>query len=115
MTERRETTERRSENKAVLVDLQDKITAVHNRVYDGLGAELRKEIKEEISSVRNLFFGILIALLLSLVAIIVEGRVSANQVSIENTKNYKAIIDIGSKLQNHIILTSPRDGINDNQ
>lgn len=105
MTDQRVTTERRAENKAVLEDLKQKMDAIHDRVYNGLGMELRQEIKEEVGGVRILVIGILVALILALAGIVVEGRVSANQSSMANEKTYQAIIDIGSKLENHIIIT----------
>ncbi len=106
--ERRKLTERRLENRAVLEDMKKQVDEVHHRVYNGLGLELRKEVKDEIGGVRNLFIGILIAMILSLSAIVVEGRVSANQASSENDRNYRAILEIGSKLENHIIITGAK-------
>ena len=62
--ERRKLTERRLENRAVLEDMKKQVDEVHHRVYNGLGLELRKEVKDEIGGVRNLFIGILIAMIL---------------------------------------------------
>lgn len=108
MTDKRVIPERRAENKAVLIDLQAKMDAVHDRVYNGLGKELRQEIKTEVGAVRSLVIGILVALILALAGIVVEGRVSAGQASTENNRNYQAIVDIGSRLDNHIILTKDK-------
>lgn len=104
--ERRKTT-RRVRDVVSLTRLQNQIDAIHSRLYNGLGFELRKEVKEEISGVRNLFIGVLVALMLSLVGVVVEGRISSKQATVENDRNYKAIIDIGSRLDNHIIRTKP--------
>ncbi len=109
MDDRREIPERRAENIGVLAVMQDKINQMHGRLYNGLGKEIRQEVKEEISGLRNLVVGILIALVLALAGIVIEGRVSSNQSSIENAKTYKAIIDVGSRLENHIITTSEDD------
>ena len=106
-TERRHTSERRKENRSVLSLLQKQVDAIHTRVYNGLGKEIRDEVAKELAGMRKLVIGILIALLLSLAGIIVEGRVSSNQASAENYRNYKAIVDIGSQLENHIIRTAP--------
>ena len=92
---------------------------MHGRIFNGMAKEIREEVanriaeinnklEEKIASVQKLVVGILIALLLSLAGIIVESRVSANQSSIAAEKNYKAIVDIGSKLEAHIILTEPK-------
>jgi hypothetical protein len=107
-TDRRHITERRRENRSVLNQLRKQVEEVHHRVFNGLGKEIREEVQKELAGVRKLVIGILVALLLALAGIIVEGRVSSNQASTENNKNYKAIIDIGSELREHIILTEPR-------
>jgi hypothetical protein len=107
MAERRKVTERRRENRSVLSKLQKQVEAVHQRVYNGLGKEIRQEVAKELAGMRSLVIGILIALLLSLAGIVIEGRVSSNQSSVENNRNYKAIVDIGSRLENHIIRTMP--------
>jgi hypothetical protein len=108
MTERRNTTERRKENRSVLNLLRKQVDAIHTRVYNGLGKEIREEVQKELAGVRKLVIGILVALLLALAGIVVEGRVSTNQSSAENERNYKAIIDISSELRNHIIVTEKR-------
>jgi hypothetical protein len=105
MTDQRVTTERREENKTILAEMHQKIESMHERLYNGLGKELRQEIKEEISGVRTLVIGILVALILALAGIVIEGRFSSNQSSLENDRSYKAIVDIGAKLEEHIIIT----------
>ena len=95
-------------NDQAISDLQKRIDSIHDRVYNGIAKEIRQEVKQEIDGVRKLTIGILIAVLISLAGIVVEGRFSSVQASMENTKNYEAILDIGSKLQNHIITTEPR-------
>ena len=94
--------------KATEAELREKVDAIHDRVYNGLGKDIRDEVNKEVSGLRNLILGILVALLLSLAGIVIEGRVSSNQVSVENNRTYRAIVDIGSKLENHVILTEPR-------
>jgi len=104
--ERRKRT-RRKPATVSLDRLQDRVDAIHDRIYNGLGMEIRNEVKEEICAVRNLFIGVLIAVMLALAGVVIEGRVSSGQATSENDRNYKAIIDIGSRLENHIIRTVP--------
>ena len=93
--------------KATEDELRKKVDAIHDRVYNGLGKDIRDEVDKEVNGLRNLILGILVTLLLSLAGIVIEGRVSSNQASVENNRNYKAIVDIGSRLENHIIRTGP--------
>jgi hypothetical protein len=78
------------------------IEEVHARVFNGLPMEIRKEVKDEIGKVNRLIVSILLAMFLALAGIVVEGRVSSSQASAENAKNYRAIIDIGAKLDKHV-------------
>jgi len=94
--------------KSTEAKIQERLDAIHDRVYNGLGKDIRDEVNKEVSGLRNLILGILIALLLSLAGIIIEGRVSSNQISMENNRNYKAIVDVASELRNHIILSEPK-------
>ena len=95
----------RSDNRLVLEELRDKIDKVHDRVYNGLGKDIREEVSKELAGVRQLVIGILVALLLSLTGIIIEGRMGSSQSSSESDRNYKAIVDIGTRLDNHILQT----------
>jgi hypothetical protein len=104
-TERRHTTERRKENRSVLSLLQKQVDAIHERVYNGLGKEIRDEVAKEVGGLRALVVSILVALLVSLAGIVITGQLNSNTRSAENDRNYKAIIDIGSRLENHIIIT----------
>lgn len=108
MHDQRVISERRSENKAILEELRYEITKVRDRVFNGLGKDIREEVNKELAGLRNLVIGILVALLLSLAGIVVEGRLSSQQASSENDRNYKAIVDVGAKLEEHIILTEPK-------
>jgi hypothetical protein len=108
MMERRQEEERREDNRSVLNLLRKQIEEVHHRVFNGMPKEIREEVQKELAGVRKLVIGILVALLLALTGIVVEGRVSTNQASAENNRTYKAIIDISSELRNHILLTEPR-------
>jgi hypothetical protein len=103
----RRMTNRRELDQVTVTRLQAQIDEIHTRVYNGLGKELRQEVARGLAATNRLVMGILIALLLSLAGIIIEGRWSANQATAENDRNYKAIIDIGSRLDNHIIRTTP--------
>lgn len=103
-TERRNNT-RRSQDMVTLALVQKQIDEMHSRVFDGLGKEIREEVKKEVGGIRNLFIGILISLVLALAGIVVEGRISSSMATSENERNYKAIVDIGLKLDRHILTT----------
>jgi len=47
----------------------------------------------------------LVSVLLIFAGIVVEGRISSNRNSEENLKTYKAILNLESALQEHIIQT----------
>lgn len=90
-------------------DMQSQINEIHGRVFNGLGLELRKEIRDEtnilhrkIGTLYKSAGGLLVALLLIFAGIIIEGRASARQSSEENMRNYKAIVDVEKKLEMHM-------------
>jgi hypothetical protein len=90
-------------------DMQSQINEIHGRVFNGLGLELRKEIRDEtnilhrkIGTLYKSVGGLLVALLLIFASIIIEGRVSSRQSSEENLRNYKAIVDVEKTLQMHM-------------
>jgi hypothetical protein len=99
--------ERRADNRSVLIEMQRKIHAVHDRVYDGLGKELRQEVKKETDKLSNRLWAVIMVIVIALAGIVIEGRVSANQNSAESERNYKAIIELGSKLEIHEMTTVP--------
>jgi hypothetical protein len=107
-TERRRITERRRENRSVLTLLRKQVDAIHTRVYNGLGKEIREEVRIEIDKLNTKLWAFLSALFIALIAIVVTVLISSANRSMENTKNYQAIIEIGSQLRNHIILSEPR-------
>ena len=80
-------------------NIQTKIGEMSERVFNGLGKEIREEVKKEIDGVRFLVISVLISMLLGLTGIIIEGRLSTNQSAQENTRNYKAILDIQTEIQ----------------
>jgi hypothetical protein len=102
MAEQRKDGQRREDDRKALEKLNLKMEEIHHRVYNGLGQELRQEVGKELSGMRRLVIGILIALLLSLAGIIVEGRTSSTTASQENLRNYKAIVDLEMKLDYHL-------------
>lgn len=101
--EERRTATRRSSDILTADRLQRQVDEMHTRIFNGLGKELRQEMKDEIGGVRNLFIGVLVSLLVIFGGIVVEGRVSAGQASSENNRNYKAIVDLSLKLEQHIL------------
>jgi NhaP-type Na+/H+ or K+/H+ antiporter len=101
---RRHITERRKENRNVLSLLRKQ---VEDRVFNGLGAEIRAEVRIEIDKLRGMLWALLSALFIALIAIVVTVLISSYGRSNENDRNYKAIVDIGSRLENHIIQTVP--------
>jgi tetrahydromethanopterin S-methyltransferase subunit G len=91
-----------------------KLDEVHQRVFNGLGKELREEVGEEVKIIHRkigtLYKSIgalLIALLMIFAGIIIEGRIASNTVTEENNRNYKAIVDIAAKLEIHLQTTAP--------
>lgn len=93
--------------------IEKSVSDIKERIYNGMGAELRKEIngeltdlrkdfKDENSGTRKLVVGILVTLVLSLVGIIVEGRFSSQKSTDENSRNYKAILQMEAKLEAHV-------------
>jgi heme/copper-type cytochrome/quinol oxidase subunit 2 len=104
---RRHITERRKENRNVLSLLRKQVEEVHHRVFNGLGAEIRAEVRIEIDKLRGMLWALLSALFIALIAIVVTVLISSYGRSNENDRNYKAIVDIGSRLENHIIQTVP--------
>jgi hypothetical protein len=102
MSEQRVITERRSDNRNVLVELQKKVDAIHDRVYDGMPAEIRGELAKEISKLNTRLWGLLSALFMALIAIVVTVLISSGARSMENQRNYKEIIDIGARLDIHL-------------
>jgi hypothetical protein len=101
----RRTSIRRAEEREAYARLQRQVDEVHARVFNGLGKDLRNEIKAEVEKVNAKAWALLVALLLIFAGIIVEGRVSSNTSSTENLRNYKAIVELESKIENHIIQT----------
>ena len=79
------------------------VEAVHDRVFNGLGKELREEIHKEIGKVTKILIAILTGLILLLGGVIVEGRFSSTRSTEESQRNYKALMDIGNRLQLHIL------------
>jgi hypothetical protein len=93
--------------------LNGTVHEMHRRVFNGMAKEILKEVDEKVEKIREtvdkrldgvdkklgssqkLVIGVMIAILLALAGIVIESRVS-------NEKNYKAIIDIGTELSNHI-------------
>lgn len=82
--------------------LQVQVDEIHHRVFNGLGLELRKEIGKDVHGLSNRIWGVIFALLLAFAGIIIEGRVSSNQVTMENMTNYKAIVDLDKKIEMHL-------------
>jgi hypothetical protein len=104
---RRHTTERRKENRSVLALLQKQVDAIHTKVFNGFPKEIRAEVKIEIDKLRSMLWGLLASLFIALIAIVVTVLISSSNRSLENERNYKAIVEIGSRLENHIIQTVP--------
>jgi hypothetical protein len=103
MADQRITTEYHSENKAILVELRDKLEKMRDRIYNGLGKEIREEVKEEIDKLSARLWALLSALFISLIAIVVTVLLSTGARSMENDRNYKAIINIGARLDTHLM------------
>jgi hypothetical protein len=104
--EKRVTPERRAQNKQVFDELRTQVSEVHHRVYNGLGKEIRDEVSKEIKVINTRLWTVLASLFIALIGIIITISVTSATRSAENEKSYRAIIDIGSELRNHIILTS---------
>lgn len=68
----------RRHNDSLLQILLDRTQRIEDRVFDGLGKELREEVKHEIDKLRGLLITVLISLLICFAGIIIESRVSAN-------------------------------------
>jgi len=77
-----------------LEKMEKAVDRIENRVFNGLGKELHKEI----SGVRNLVVGVLVSILLGLAGIVIEGRINTNNRSEENKQNYEAVLKIESKI-----------------
>jgi hypothetical protein len=104
-TDRRRITERRRENRSVLNLLRKQMEEVHHRVYNGLALEIRAEVAKEIGKLNARLWGLLVSLFIALIAIVVTVLVSTSNRSIENAKNYKAIVDLGAALEHHIVVS----------
>ncbi len=92
-----------------IAEMQTRINEIHDRVFNGLGLELRREIRDEtnilhrkIGTLYKSVGGLLVALLLIFAGIIIEGRISASKSSEENMRNYKAIVDVEKALELHM-------------
>lgn len=90
--------------------LCETVHEMHRKVFNGMAKEILKEVDDKLDKLKStvdrklgatqkLVLGILIAILLALAGIVIEGRVNSE-------KNYKAIVDIGTELSNHINATA---------
>ena len=91
--------------KATETRLLSDVAAVHERVFNGLGKEIREEVANEIKGLNAKLWALLTSLFITLIAIVVTVLISTTSRSMENDKNYKAIVDIGSRLENHLLNT----------
>ena len=91
-------------------ELAKKVEEVRTRVYNGLAKEIREEVKQEISGIQKLILGLLISIVLTFGGIIAAGQWAASKATDESMRNYKAIVEIGEKLNAHIIISGGRSG-----
>jgi hypothetical protein len=108
MTDERLYNVRRSEDIIAFDKMQEKIDQMHSRVYNGLGKELREEVKKETTRLSNRLWAVIMVIVIALAGIVIQGRMSSNQASMENDRNYKAIIDLGERVTEHIYMTEPK-------
>jgi hypothetical protein len=118
--------EQRMENiESACAETRNEIVEVRKRVYNGMAAELRSEVKEEFKVVRDefntsidavkkqvrsvnggtrkLLIGIAISLFMLMAGGIIEGVWSSKQASTENDRNLRAILELDKKLEIHLI------------
>ena len=97
------------DSQAALEKLEDKVELIRDRVYNGLGKEIRDEVSKTIGKINDKLWAVLASLFIALIGIIITVAVTSSNRSVENNRNFKAIVDIGSHLENHIILTEPKE------
>ena len=78
----------------VEADLRD----IKTRVYNGLGAELRKEVNAASRGTLNIVVGLLVALLVALAGAVLMNKYSSDVSTTENMRNYKAILDLQAQV-----------------
>lgn len=87
--------------------IEREVGEIRSRVFNGLASEIRKEMDQAIGGLRNLVVGILIALFLAMAGSIIADRASQASATAENTRNYKAIMELVDKLDDHVEQTKP--------
>jgi len=92
---------RRAED-ARLGEMHDEIEKIRARVYNGLGAELRKEVADALRGTNSLVVGLLVAMFLALAGIVIQDRLASEQRSLENDKTYAAVMALDKKLDLHL-------------
>jgi hypothetical protein len=114
MNEERRSSYRRAEDREMHGNFQRQIDEIHCRVFNGLGKELRNEVKEDFDKVHRKIGtlyksigGLLLALLMIFAGILIEGRFTAQKASDENLRNYKAILDLELKIEKLNMGVSP--------
>jgi low affinity Fe/Cu permease len=100
------------------------LAKVHDRVFNGLGQELREEVsyamgsfrvevvkllddarkerREDISELRKLVIGVIVSMAILLGGVVLQNQISSAARSNENNRNLDAIKDLGVKLDLHI-------------
>jgi hypothetical protein len=101
MMEQRVMGERRTNDGSMLAK-------VHDRVFNGLSKEIREEVAKEIDKVNAKLWAVLASLFIALIGIVITIGLTSTSRSMENERTYRAIVDIGSQLENHIITTMER-------
>jgi hypothetical protein len=92
----------REEQEKRLSEIETDIKEIRKRIFNGLAQELRQEVDKSVGGVRAMVIGILISMLLGLAGIIIEGRISSGASTDENMRNYKAILELDQKVDEHI-------------
>lgn len=90
-------------------EMRRQLQAVHDKVFNGFPAEIRKEVAQEVreldvrlDKLRSLFVGILVSALLLLIGSIISNSFMSSKRGAENDRNFAKMERIEEKLDMHI-------------
>jgi hypothetical protein len=96
-----------AERRAISRESDRRLIRIEKRVFNGLSAELRAEVKKEIAGITKIGVSILVGIIMMLGGIVVTGNITSAKATNENNRNYKAILDLDLKLEKHMVHTVP--------